>query len=126
MKLLVFAMMPLLLSTLGVLTVQAAEENPMSVMISSGRGAIRFPHVMHLDRVKGCEICHHRGVEAGPCRGCHGLVAEAPNARDAFHRLCNGCHRQKGGPTLCSGCHIKTPDSSGDQPGETGGGDTTR
>ena len=83
-----------------------AQTGPGEVLIPAGPGEIRFSHTLHQARAT-CGICHHQGTEAGPCRGCHGPRPEIPSAPDAFHRLCRGCHKLKGGPTTCNGCHSR-------------------
>ncbi len=84
---------------------QAVEDAPIMRDLSTVRGKVNFPHQRHQQLAKSCEICHHMGVDAGPCRPCHAADASAPNARDAFHKLCIGCHKHKNGPVGCYDCH---------------------
>ncbi|BCR03304.1 c-type cytochrome [Desulfuromonas versatilis] len=80
-------------------------EAPTARELSTQRGRVNFTHRQHLQWAKSCEICHHRGVDAGSCRACHEADPLAPNSRDAFHKLCIGCHKHKSGPTGCNDCH---------------------
>lgn len=84
---------------------RAVGEAPVTRDLSTTRGKVIFPHERHQQLAKSCEICHHMGVDAGPCRPCHESDASAPNARDAFHKLCMGCHKHKEGPLGCYDCH---------------------
>jgi hypothetical protein len=93
--------------SIGVAGTAAGKTPPHEILIPAKTGEIRFTHSLHQTRVASCEICHHPGIDAGPCRGCHGLRPEIPTSPDSFHRLCRGCHKLKGGPTTCKGCHSR-------------------
>jgi len=84
-----------------------ADNGPAEVKLEASMGTVTFQHQAHQARVADCTTCHHKGVEAGACTSCHGVKAEAPKAKDAFHKLCKGCHADKGGPTGCKDCHKK-------------------
>lgn len=80
---------------------------PETVVIKSKLGNVTFPHQRHERIAANCETCHHMGVAAGSCITCHNQNPEAPKAKDAFHRLCKGCHADKRGPSGCKDCHKK-------------------
>ncbi len=80
---------------------------PVEVVLKSKLGNVTFPHQRHEKIVSNCETCHHMGVAAGGCIKCHSTHPEAPKAKDAFHRLCKGCHAEKKGPSGCKDCHKK-------------------
>ncbi len=80
-------------------------ESPEMVRFSSPFGVVAYTHKVHEAMARSCELCHHEGVEEGKCKICHGVDPEAPEAKEAFHRLCKGCHMVKKGPVDCSGCH---------------------
>ncbi|HBT82869.1 MAG: hypothetical protein A2091_04540 [Desulfuromonadales bacterium GWD2_61_12] len=85
--------------------VVAANNGPAEIKLANKMGEITFNHAAHQGKVADCKTCHHKGVEAGKCTGCHGVKPEAPAAKDAFHKQCKGCHQEKGGPTGCKDCH---------------------
>jgi len=85
--------------------VVAANNGPAEIKLPNKMGEITFAHQTHQGKVADCKSCHHKGVEAGKCTACHGVKAEAPAAKDAFHKQCKGCHQEKGGPTGCKDCH---------------------
>ena len=68
-------------------------------------GTVTFPHAMHQKIVHNFKTCHHMGVAAGKCTKCHGVLKNAPSAKDAFHTRCKGCHAKMHGPTNCKACH---------------------
>lgn len=69
----------------------------------SSLGAVTFNHDAH--KSQGCKTCHHAGMKS--CKTCHD-GAKAMSAKDAFHKNCKGCHKDKGqGPTGCKDCHKK-------------------
>jgi predicted CXXCH cytochrome family protein len=85
-----------------------ADNGPAEVKLEASMGTVTFPHQAHQALVADCTTCHHKGVEAGSCTSCHGVDAAAPKAKDAFHKLCKGCHAdKKSGPTGCKDCHKK-------------------
>lgn len=92
------------------------------------RVAMRFDYSLHYRHVRAlkerCQDCHHeydkkqrrlvyrKGREEG-CASCHGAKDEGRSfsLRNAAHRACITCHRQrqekrlKSGPDRCLGCH---------------------
>ena len=78
-------------------------------------------HKKHVDTGIKCAECHHTWDEAKDkapkkCESCHGLEKEGKklSLKKAFHRNCQGCHKdldkkgEKTGPTRkCNDCHIK-------------------
>ena len=84
-----------------------ANNGPAEVKLEASMGTVTFNHAAHQAKVADCKTCHHKGVEAGKCTGCHGVDAAAPKAKDAFHTKCKGCHKEQNGPTKCKECHKK-------------------
>ena len=86
--------------------VVAGEKGEATYTFDTKMGAVTFPHADHQAKVGDCKTCHHEGVEAGACRTCHDGT-KAPKFKDAAHKLCKDCHKEKGGPTNCKDCHKK-------------------
>jgi cytochrome c553 len=84
-----------------------ADNVPAEVKLPAKMGEVTFNHTAHQERTADCTTCHHKGVEAGACRSCHGVDENAPKAKDAFHKVCKDCHKANNGPTSCKGCHVK-------------------
>jgi len=85
-----------------------ADNGPADITLEGGKmGQIAFGHAAHQAKVTDCTTCHHKGLDAGKCTSCHGADAAAPKAKDAFHKQCQGCHKEQGGPTGCKDCHKK-------------------
>jgi len=85
----------------------AFAEVPKEVTFESGKmGVVTFDHTAH-QKVADCATCHHKGVEAGACRACHGVDKAAPDMKTAAHKMCKDCHKEKGAPTGCKDCHKK-------------------
>ncbi|MBE0596362.1 MAG: cytochrome c3 family protein [Desulfuromonadales bacterium] len=80
---------------------------PAEICLPTALGTVTFPHAVHQERIGDCRTCHHQGVEAGACHSCHDIDTQPPKAKDAFHGMCVGCHRQQGGPVNCNGCHTR-------------------
>ncbi len=100
-----------LLATAFVATTMLASmafaEVPTEVTFEAAKmGTVTFNHTAHQE-VSDCATCHHKGVEAGSCRSCHGVDAAAPDMKKASHDMCKGCHKEKGAPTGCKDCHKK-------------------
>ena len=80
---------------------------PAEVTLGTPRmGEIHFDHKLHL-KVGVCAACHHKGVERGGCRDCHGVDAAIPDMKEASHAMCRHCHKKMGAPFGCKDCHIK-------------------
>ena len=114
-----------------------------SVFTSRSRPAVEFPHMLHLDDAAiECSECHHRfkdgenivdemelyeGADGVKCSACHksepgfrlkpDLDPTQRTLRQAYHKMCTGCHRQvnredeKVAPVTCGGCHPKKKES---------------
>lgn len=104
-------------------SVWAQEKAPAETMSIKVEGAkmapTPFSHQSHVDKAKlECKVCHHKAKDGKAyenCVACH-LLKEtkdgAPIAKDAFHKQCQGCHKEsvkKGvaAPTKCNECHKK-------------------
>jgi len=77
---------------------------------------VLFKHKNHVDETKiECAACHHKKPEEpASCYSCHKKDKEgdAVKAKDAFHKLCVVCHKEKKAadvnpPVKCKECHIK-------------------
>ncbi len=74
---------------------------------------VSFPHRLHEDNNKSCQVCHHESME--PCaKKCHTLDGSPKGGfltlREVMHdpensRGCVGCHAQKQSEKQCAGCH---------------------
>jgi hypothetical protein len=90
---------------------------PEKVVLNAKPGNITFPHQKHAETLKiPCKTCHHtlkEGETPVKCITCHGVDAKAPKPQDAFHKRCQGCHKDeneknaKNAPTKCTQCHVK-------------------
>jgi hypothetical protein len=81
---------------------------------------VTFNHAAHA-QMEGveCKTCHHTHEGDEPvqaCSECHGKKAgDAPSAKDALHKNCQGCHEERAaadqptgpGKKECKGCHVK-------------------
>jgi len=85
--------------------VAVADNGPASITLEVKMGNITLDHAKHQGLTE-CATCHHTGDYAA-CKTCHGAKPEAPKAKDAFHKVCKDCHKEKNGPTKCNGCHVK-------------------
>jgi len=95
---------------------KAAEppKGPITIKLEGARmPLVTFPHEVHEKRSIECVKCHHKDPQdPKACTTCHEKEAkgEAIPAKEAFHNLCLGCHREvvKQGPkapTKCMECH---------------------
>lgn len=83
----------------------ASDKGPAEVKYEAKNGAVTFNHAAH-QGLADCATCHHTGGYE-PCKSCHDGT-KAPNAKDAYHKNCKDCHKEKGkGPTKCKECHVK-------------------
>ena len=93
---------------------------PIAVKVEGAKMApVTFLHGTHVDKQKiACNVCHHKDKDTEnpkACTTCHGAKEAkggAPAAKDAFHTMCQGCHKKtvaKGAsaPTKCTECHKK-------------------
>ncbi|MFO8072192.1 MAG: cytochrome c3 family protein [Polyangia bacterium] len=73
------------------------------------KGVTHFDHWKHQRIGVKCVRCHHKGSGRRSCgagKDCHrAREINAPTARAAYHKSCNGCHRKKGLPKGCDYCH---------------------
>ena len=102
-------LLKLLVATLlvvGPLLVGALAAGPDQVEFDTKMGTVSFNHSGHQERAD-CVSCHHSG-DFTSCTTCHGVDANAPKAKDAFHSLCKDCHSAEDrGPTKCMSCHVR-------------------
>jgi len=107
-----------------------------SVFTNPSRPPVEFPHMQHIDAGMDCSDCHHRfkdgenivdeaeleeGAPGIKCAACHknetgfrfkpDLDPTTLTLRQAYHRMCIGCHRKlirekkQSGPVTCGDCH---------------------
>jgi len=101
------------------------ENSPACPAKHKQRFPVAFPHDMHMESYD-CEDCHHEyddqknnvldsaelysGNPDIKCSSCHDSDNKI-QTRQAFHRLCIGCHdknakmNQPTGPAMCNECH---------------------
>lgn len=94
-----------------------AADAPESIKLTAKNGDVTFPHKAHAETLKiACTSCHHglkEGETPAKCGSCHGVDANAPKVQDAFHKTCQGCHKDenaknaKKAPVKCTECHKK-------------------
>lgn len=63
-------------------------------------GSVTFPHKMHQELLKDCNVCH--ATTPGKIEGF---------GKDVAHKLCIDCHKTKSngkGPATCKACHKKS------------------
>ncbi len=115
-----FLSLALLAAFLLVGVAQAAEP-PKGPVVIKAEGAkmapVTFSHAVHVDKVKvECVTCHHKDADnPKACTTCHDLKEVkngAPKIQDAFHKLCQTCHKERDekgakAPTKCNECHKK-------------------
>jgi len=106
MKRILAIMVAVGLVALGTATLVSADNGPAEIKLEASMGTVTFPHAAHQAKVDDCTKCHHNGVDAGKCTGCHD-GSKAPKFKDAAHKLCKDCHKAEGGPTNCKDCHKK-------------------
>lgn len=94
-----------------------AADAPENVTLKAKNGDVKLPHKTHAETLKiTCVTCHHttkEGQAVEKCSKCHGVDPKALAAKDAFHKLCQDCHKQKNekegkkAPAKCMECHKK-------------------
>jgi predicted CXXCH cytochrome family protein len=80
-----------------VTTAASAFEGPRQIIFPTANGNVSFMHGDHQDSEKDCAICHPGG-KTGKIPGF---------SKEAAHKFCIDCHKQKSGPTKCAECHEK-------------------
>jgi hypothetical protein len=110
-----------------------ATDAPEEITLGAGfdklkKGPVTFPHKKHaVDTKIACTECHHiykdgknvfkEGDPVQKCSACHDPVKSKGKAKKlmlAYHRNCQGCHKEldkagkPAGPTRkCNDCHAK-------------------
>ncbi len=128
-----FIVMLLVLLLLGGLAVNGRAYFMVIDVIQKKAGSVFFPHHLHLSSGDAggvglaCDRCHHelkqaKNKDRNPtvcvsekCHPAEKIIALNSNRlyiKDAFHKLCKGCHKTSRSkfpkaPTNCSGCHQK-------------------
>ena len=90
-----------------------APEQPIRIMLKNTGGNVLFDHKEHMSESGygiECADCHHdlenEGDRPSTCGECHTDDGEdAPTRPDAFHKQCQTCHEEGGGPVNCVECH---------------------
>lgn len=107
-----FAVVAAVVFSAGLVMSADAPEKITLDKIKKEKPAVQFNHKAHGDRIKNCQVCHHKdekGKEQA-CSTCHKAKAEGKTVelKEAFHKRCRGCHqKEKTGPTKCNECHKK-------------------
>ena len=86
------------------------EEKAASVVEKSGQAATTTVESVVIDNKNGKVVLQHkRHAEAYGCAACHGDQKPGPFklGKEKAHALCQGCHKEKNGPTSCNKCHQK-------------------
>lgn len=109
-----FILFIFLFSIIAVAIAHSAKNNgPANLEITGGKkGDVPFPHRMHQNNLKDCNICHtlfpkkHNAIDD--------LKAQKKlKKKKVMNALCLSCHKREKkagrdhGPTKCSACHIK-------------------
>jgi predicted CXXCH cytochrome family protein len=109
----------LLMATLAatmLVSLGAEMADTMSLKADGGTSeAVTLEHRKHsMERGIACTKCHHNMATEGTkrCAECHTLPGsgETPKLEDAYHGLCQGCHKEPPEgtkpPTDCEACHV--------------------
>jgi len=83
------------------------------IKIDGGKkGTISFPHHMHQDTIKDCNVCHSIFPKAkGAIKD--SIAQKKLKKKQVMNKTCLKCHRAKKkagedhGPTSCLACHVK-------------------
>lgn len=86
-------------------------------LANAKRRPVTFSHGDHSKNI-ACVVCHHKDKEPekpDKCVTCHLLGDLKDNAipiNDAFHNMCQGCHKENATkgvntPAKCNDCHKK-------------------
>ncbi|HSN16497.1 MAG TPA: cytochrome c3 family protein [Anaeromyxobacteraceae bacterium] len=83
------------LASLFLAAAASAAPPPKSMTFPAKSGVVSFEHELHAKR-------------AGSCKACHPAAPAKLAGKDAAHKLCLECHKEKkAGPTKCGDCHKK-------------------
>ena len=83
------------LASLALVTAASAATPPKTVTFAAKSGTVTFGHEAHQKLAGSCKVCH----PAAPAK---------LGGKDAAHKLCLECHKEKkAGPTKCGDCHKK-------------------
>jgi len=93
-------------------TAFAAGNGAETMVLKGGKlGDVSFPHKLHQDKLKDCEVCHKLfPKEAGAIEK---LIAAGTLKKKEVMNNCKSCHKetkdkgQTAGPTSCKACHNK-------------------
>ncbi len=83
-----------------------------NIVLNGGHfGDVHFPHKLHQDTLKNCNLCHKLfPMKKGAIED---LIANKTLKKQEVMKNCEDCHRAdkakgiKAGPTSCRGCHKK-------------------
>ncbi|HSM91756.1 MAG TPA: cytochrome c3 family protein [Anaeromyxobacteraceae bacterium] len=83
------------LASLALAAAVSAAPPPKTVTFQAKAGVVTFAHEAHQKL-------------AGSCKTCHPAAPAKLAGKDAAHKLCLDCHKEKkAGPTKCGDCHKK-------------------
>jgi hypothetical protein len=72
-----------------------ASAPPATITLKAKNGNVTLDHKNHMEMLE-CKICHE------------GKPGKFQLDKEKGHKLCKGCHQEKGmGPTKCNECHKK-------------------
>lgn len=74
-----------------------AKMEQKQITYNTSKGKVVFTHSDHQDAEQNCAACH-KDNKFGPIPGFD---------KEAAHKLCIDCHKQKAGPVNCEECHEK-------------------
>ena len=114
----IFSIIFFVISLYTVVGAQQKVPEPKAIKLDGAKlPPVNFSHATHVEKNKlECVACHHKDPkEPQACVKCH-LISEvkdnAPIAKDAFHKMCQTCHKDSSAkgvkaPTACNDCHKK-------------------
>lgn len=82
----------------------------VSLALAAAASAAPTPKTVTFDAKSGTVIFTHDAHQklAGSCKACHPAAPAKLAGKDAAHKLCLDCHKEKkAGPTKCGDCHKK-------------------
>lgn len=91
----------------------AANRGPANITIDGGsRGKVPFPHALHQDNQKDCNVCHRLFPQKADAIKAQIAKGEL-KPKQVMNTLCIKCHKEEKragkphGPLTCSKCHVR-------------------
>jgi len=113
LKLIIIILILFGVTSMVVMASENSEKGAPNITLDGGKkGNIDFPHHMHQDNIRDCNVCHDLFPQQP------GVIQYLKNQgklekKQVMNKKCLECHRakkkagKKTGPTKCSECHIK-------------------